>query len=789
MRKSKASKKKSEQADQAEPKAKKAEVDIPDADEDDLEDSSDDSGDEEGGQKSLQESAVDITEKFIKDRLDPALVTELVMRSLPKLPYEIPPHFSSSYTPIDAAGTEGQIKHVSRLLAAQMTSIGIGPGVREVRERGSQIPLPRVESDEEDDDKDDLKFSGGVDPLEERPKRGKDKVILLPAGTSKKPSARTRSLKLSEITTSLPSEQKSGLMLKAAQRIMNSERAALIGGIPTVRSKIISTLGARFSIMSKSALIAYIFQDFNKRIDIAFSWLYEEYCFYQGFHRNSTVLCRRVQDDTEYNSIFCTLIRGVIERTDGKERENLLRRLYLESPIITEDAIELLKSFITMLGSAIVIVNLMKNLVMRRPTKKLNCLHFLLEFCYHEVPEVRKTAITTVLQLHGEKDFKNIIEEYAKMYLKFLLQAAPPDLLFSEDRGRPEIISVWMEDTVRVCLYLFLDLLPKNQALLKDLADVYISAVTKVYAMNTGKQVSVKSIILRELDDPVSKIPMDSPGLLDLLELDNWMEGSQTLIMKIVNIMTDKSLPSPELVEKIKILYEERVDDVRFLIPVLTGLSKNEIIQTLPKLIQQNVAVVKEVFIRLLNTTNGPMSPAELLIALHNISDPELVKQVVQATNLCFKEKNMYTHEVLVTVLGKLLEQPNIPILFMRTVLQSISIYPAMIRFVINILQRLITKQVWKHKDPWKGFIMSCEKTMPQSYAVMLQLPPPQLSQFLEEAPHLREPLLLHVQNFDESQRAHVSARTMKVLYKEYIHRDDNEEADDQGENPLQPLA
>ena len=82
------------------------------------------------------------------------------------------------------------------------------------------------------------------------------------------------------------------------------------------------------------------------------------------------------------------------------------------------------------------------------------------------------------------------------------------------------------------------------------------------------------------------------------------MEGSQTLIMKIVNIMTDKSLPSPELVEKVKILYEERVDDVRFLIPVLTGLSKNEIIQTLPKLIQQNVAVVKEVFIRLLNTVS-----------------------------------------------------------------------------------------------------------------------------------------------------------------------------------------
>ena len=67
-------------------------------------------------------------------------------------------------------------------------------------------------------------------------------------------------------------------------------------------------------------VLFFISQDFSKRIDIAFSWLYEEYCFYQGFHKNSTVLCRRGQDDSEYNSIFCTLIRGVIERTDGKER-------------------------------------------------------------------------------------------------------------------------------------------------------------------------------------------------------------------------------------------------------------------------------------------------------------------------------------------------------------------------------------------------------------------------------------------------------------------------------------
>ena len=43
---------------------------------------------------------MDITEKFIKDRLDPALVTELVIRCIPNIPSSIPPQFSNSYTPI-----------------------------------------------------------------------------------------------------------------------------------------------------------------------------------------------------------------------------------------------------------------------------------------------------------------------------------------------------------------------------------------------------------------------------------------------------------------------------------------------------------------------------------------------------------------------------------------------------------------------------------------------------------------------------------------------------------------
>jgi len=45
-------------------------------------------------------------------------------------------------------------------------------------------------------------------------------------------------------------------------------------------------------------------------------------------------------------------------------------------------------------------------------------------------------------------------------------------------------------------------------------------------------------------------------------------------------------------------------------------------------------------------------------------------------------------------VMKTLMEQTPIPTLFMRTVLQSLSMHPRLIGFVLNILQRLITKQV-----------------------------------------------------------------------------------------------
>ena len=120
--------------------SKRPKIDIADEEEDDEEESS------QPEKPVMAESAVDITERFVFSRLqDPGFATELVLVSMTMLPSVMPPHFNNTYTPIAAAGTEGQVKHVSRLLATQLTNAGLGPGVtqearrQEVREAQIQV--------------------------------------------------------------------------------------------------------------------------------------------------------------------------------------------------------------------------------------------------------------------------------------------------------------------------------------------------------------------------------------------------------------------------------------------------------------------------------------------------------------------------------------------------------------------------------------------------------------------------------------------------------------------------
>lgn len=77
----------------------------------------------------------------------------------------------------------------------------------------------------------------------------------------------------------------------------------------------------------------------------------------------------------------------------------------------------------------------------------------------------------------------------------------------------------------------------------------------------------------------------------------------------------------------------------------------------------------------------------------------------------------------------------------MRTVIQALDAFPALVDFVMEILSRLVNKQIWKMPKLWVGFLKLAYQTQPRSFDVILQLPPPQLEIALNKYPNLRTPL------------------------------------------------
>ena len=79
-------------------------------------------------------------------------------------------------------------------------------------------------------------------------------------------------------------------------------------------------------------------------------------------------------------------------------------------------------------------------------------------------------------------------------------------------------------------------------------------------------------------------------------------------------------------------------------------------------------------------------------------------------------------------------------------------IYIHIFRSISIVLIILVLWQVWKQKKVWEGFIKCCQRTKPQSFAVILQLPPQYLQELLNTSPDLKTPLLEHVMAFTDNQ-------------------------------------
>ncbi|XP_042294953.1 symplekin [Sceloporus undulatus] len=715
-------------------------------------------------QVSMQ-SDIDITAEFLQPLLTSDNVANLVLISMVYLPENMPASFQATYTPVESAGTEVQIKHLARLMATQMTAAGLGPGVEQSKLAKEAIKEEKIAKPESVLIKRRLStLSAGqaisvvgaqastsptvAEAGAPQAKRRPEPIIPSTQPRLAGAGGRKKIFRLSDVIKPLTDVQKGKLKLAALKRILRSEKAVAYSGAAQARVKILSALVTQFDVPLKHEVLTFILEDIRNRLDLAFAWLYQEYNAYLSQYPSGSL--------NNYDECLIGLLSGLQEKPDQKD--GIFTKLVLEAPLITESALEVIRKYCEDESRTYLGMSTLRDLIFKRPARQFEYLHVLLDLSSHEKDKVRQQALLFIKRMYEKDQLREYVEKFALNYLQLLVHPNPPSVLFGADKDT-EVAAPWTEETIKHCLYLYLALLPQNHKLIHELASVYTEAIA-----------DIKRTVLRVIEQPIRGMGMNSQELLKLVK--NCPKGAETLVTRCLHSLTDKVPPSPELVKRVRDLYNKRLPDVRFLIPVLNGLEKKEVIQALPKLIKLNPIVVKEVFNRLLGTQHGegnsavsPLNPGELLIALHNIDSTKCdMKSIIKATNLCFAERNVYTSEVLAVVMQQLMEQNPLPMLLMRTVIQSLTMYPRLGGFVMNILSRLILKQVWKYPKVWEGFIKCCQRTKPQSFQVVLQLPPQQLSAVFEKCPELREPLLAHVRSFTPHQQAHVPNSTMAIL-------------------------
>ncbi|KAI7872696.1 Symplekin tight junction protein C terminal-domain-containing protein [Spinellus fusiger] len=297
----------------------------------------------------------------------------------------------------------------------------------------------------------------------------------------------------------------------------------------------------------------------------------------------------------------------------------------------------------------------------------------------------------------------------------------------------------WSELDVVRHAELFFALCVKKHELLKDLFNIYINVHDRV-----------QRLIRQHVYNLIKSIGMHSPKLIETIR--HFPPGGETLVIRILVVLCDTVRPTSELVNAVMDIYHERQLDAKFLIPIISGLRKEDIRQNLPKLVEllnnteAQRKVVKKVFSRIVSNTgavNSPMAPTELLMALHKMEENVPLPKAVEAINICFTMPDTFEAKHVANALQHLVEQPKIPLLLMVTMIRTVTVYKNLNNFILSLLVKLISKKVWAYPKLWDGFVKCTERTLPNSVKVLcnVALPNAQLKDIVLKIPSVRSPL------------------------------------------------
>uniref|UniRef100_A0A0A9CU21 Symplekin C-terminal domain-containing protein n=1 Tax=Arundo donax TaxID=35708 RepID=A0A0A9CU21_ARUDO len=548
-------------------------------------------------------------------------------------------------------------------------------------------------------------------------------------------------------------EAKDLLQKEAFVRILESDKQEASGG-SLARLPLLAHLGVEFpleldpwELLQKHVLSDYINNEGHELTLCILNRLYREAEQDQDFLSSRTAT-------SVYESFLLTVAENLRDMFPASDKS--LGKLLCEIPYLPEGVLKLLEGLCSpgsnekqdkdiQRGDRVTQgLSAVWNLIMIRPSSRDRCLEIALQSSTHHLEEVRMKAIRLVAnKLFPMASISKKIEDFANEKLNSVLEVIPSADSAATESATPEAhkvvglenLSASSVADAQTLMSLYFALCTKKHSLLRH-----------VFAIYGGLPQAAKQAVHRQVPILIRTIG-SSRDLLGIIS--DPPDDCRDLLMQVLHTLTDGAVPSPDLISSIKNLYS-KTKDIEFLFAILAHLPKDEVLPVFPSIVNLPMDKFRTALSRILQGSprNGPsLDPSEILIAIHVI-DPDKegipLKKVIDACAACFEQRTIFTQQVLAKALNQLVEQIPLPLLFMRTVMQAIGAFPALVEFVMEIMSRLVSKQIWKYPKLWVGFLKCAILTKPQSYGVLLQLPAPQLENALSKNPTLKAPLVEH---------------------------------------------
>jgi symplekin len=290
-------------------------------------------------------------------------------------------------------------------------------------------------------------------------------------------------------------------------------------------------------------------------------------------------------------------------------------------------------------------------------------------------------------------------------------------------------------DKMRKPVVLFMALCVRRPDIIKTLFEKgsreKADALAKTIAVNMSKL--SKAAVTKH---GAAKVALQVAEMVDASETSLFLSFLENLVQK-----SDKAPPKQDLIDACHAIQEKRVGDdgkkdMRYIIPVLSGMTRDDLNAKLPDFVAADDDVFKKAQRRMserlmkhaLVFRDDPgkgegllgMTLCEQLVFLHQLDFAAVglpQKRYLKSIEICLEEDKMFSDRVLMAALDYisgtfLTDRLKLPLAYMRTIILTCSKHESLHSWICHVLlPRLVEGKIYEDRRQWEGW-MRCARML-----------------------------------------------------------------------------